>query len=70
MDRVFGLDFDKVDKVKQDIPQKIKELAENRWQAKLQKNYALSDELRNKLLNFGYEILDRKDGYEIKAIDK
>ena len=41
-------------------------MAEERWNAKLNKDYAKSDLLRSKLLEMGYEILDKKDGYDIK----
>lgn len=70
MDRVFGLDFDKIEAKQDDISQEIKDMANKRWQAKLQKNYALSDELRKEILTRGYEILDKKDGYEIRRIEK
>lgn len=48
-----------------DIPGEVKDLAEQRWQAKLNKDYKKADELRAQLLNIGYEILDSKDGYKI-----
>ncbi len=47
------------------IPAEIKELAENRWQAKLNKDWAKADEYRNALTQKGYTIKDSKDGYEI-----
>lgn len=48
-----------------DIPDEIKNIAEQRWQAKLNKNYELSDKLRNNLSELGYTIKDSKEGYEI-----
>ena len=59
---VLGLDLEEK---KQDIPDEIKALAEKRWQAKLDKNYAEADRLRGELSNLGYTINDRKDGYDI-----
>lgn len=50
------------------ISDEITELAEQRKQAKLDKNYALSDELRNEINSLGREIKDTKDGYEISKI--
>lgn len=49
----------------QDVPEEISQKAEERWQAKQQKNFALADALRNQLLDAGYLIKDTKDGYQI-----
>ena len=50
---------------KDDIPAKIKDLAEKRWQAKLNKDWTQADNLRAELTTLGYTIKDSKDGYEI-----
>ena len=63
-DRVFGLKLDEEQVV--EIPEDIKDLAEKRWQAKKNKDWATADKLRDEILNQGYQILDTKDGYEIK----
>ncbi len=47
------------------IPDEIKELAERRWQAKIDKDFALSDELRKEIDAKGYVIKDTKTMYEI-----
>ena len=49
----------------EDIPQNIKELAEKRWQAKLNRNWGEADSLRAELDNLGYTVKDSKDGYTI-----
>lgn len=68
-DRVFGLQLDKITKAESsDIPDEVKSLAEQRLQAKKDKNFALSDELRNKIKELGYELKDTKDGYEVKKV--
>jgi cysteinyl-tRNA synthetase len=68
-DKVFGLQLDKIEKKESsEIPEEIKTLAEQRLQAKKDKNFALSDELRNKIKELGFEIKDSKDGYEVKKI--
>jgi cysteinyl-tRNA synthetase len=41
--------FEKVEEETVEIPAEVKELAEQRLQAKAEKNYALADELRNKI---------------------
>lgn len=63
------LDFDKVLSFgfaeETQIPQNVKELAQKRWEAKQNKDYATSDLLRDQILKLGYVVKDRKDGYEI-----
>ena len=54
--------------MKIDIPNEIKDLAEKRWQAKKEKNFALSDSLRDEIQNKGYLVKDTRDGYEITKI--
>ena len=54
-----------VDSKEQDVPEDIKSMAEERWQAKQNKDWSKADELRNKLLELGYIILDSKEGYKI-----
>ena len=51
-----------------EIPTEVKELADQRVQAKQDKDYALSDELRNKITALWREIKDTKDGYEVNKI--
>lgn len=62
-DRVLGLQLDKQEEV--EIPQEIKDLAELRWIAKQNKDWANADKYRDQILSQGYKILDSKDGYEI-----
>lgn len=47
------------------VPAEIIALAEQRKEAKSEKNYALADELRNQILQAGWEIKDSKEGYEL-----
>ena len=63
-DQIFGLDLGKA--VKEDsIPENIQELASKRWEAKLNKDWALADKLRGEISALGYEILDSKTEYKI-----
>jgi cysteinyl-tRNA synthetase len=57
--------FQKIRREKIDIPDEITELATQRINAKKAKNFKLADELRNKIVALGYNIIDTKDGYEI-----
>ena len=64
-DTVLGLNIDKeVIKVKEEIPQEIIELAEQRKKARENKDWAESDRLRDEIQAKGYTIKDSKDGYE------
>nr|MBO4518386.1 cysteine--tRNA ligase [Clostridia bacterium] len=53
------------DKAQSDIPAEVKALAEERFNFRKEKNWAKSDELRDKISALGYEIKDSKDGYAI-----
>lgn len=57
--------FDFILEEKIDIPTEVTELANQRLQAKKDKNYALADELRNKIQESWYQIKDTPDWYEI-----
>ncbi len=49
----------------EDIPAEVKAVAEERWTARLNKDWAKSDELRAKLAEMGYAVKDSKTGYEL-----
>ena len=53
---------------KEDIPEEVKAVAEERWTARLNRDWAKSDELRNKLAELGYAVKDSKTGYELSKI--
>ena len=52
----------------EDIPAEITELANQRLQAKQEKNYALADELRNQIQSKWYNIKDIPGWFEIEKI--
>ena len=64
MDEVFGLDLLK--KEKQIIPEEILKLVKEREQARKNKNFKLSDELREKINKKGWQIDDTSDGMKVK----
>lgn len=47
------------------VPEVVKALAEKRWQAKKDRNWAEADILRTRIDGLGYTVKDGKDGYEI-----
>lgn len=68
------LDFDKVlglglDKIKEEIiPDEIVRLAEGREQARKDKDWVKSDELRDKINSLGYEVKDTENGPKVSKI--
>ena len=50
------------------IPDPIRDLAETRWQARLAKNWAQSDTLRDQLATHGWLVKDGKDAYTLEAV--
>ena len=67
---IFALGYDleavTIEKAKGDIPENIKQLAQQRWDAKTAKDWAAADDYRNQLQVQGWKILDQKDTYEIE----
>lgn len=47
------------------IPEEVRTLAEERWAARLAKDFAASDRLRAELAARGWSVRDRKDGYDL-----
>ena len=50
------------------IPDEVQAVAEERWAARLAKDWAKSDELRAKLTELGYAVKDSKTGYELTKL--
>lgn len=63
-DRVFGFGFEL--KQKDTIPSHVETLALSREEARKNKDWAKSDEIRNEINSLGYEILDTDKGQEIR----
>jgi cysteinyl-tRNA synthetase len=66
-DEIFSLnllDFSDLEE-KFDIPQEIVDLANQRLEAKKNKNFAESDRLRALITEKGFEIRDTKEGFEL-----
>ena len=70
-DEVLGLDLKNSQKYleenqKLDLPQEIQELVKKRKQARQEKNWILSDEIRDSLKEKGYIVKDTKEGMTIE----
>ncbi|MGI6701900.1 MAG: cysteine--tRNA ligase [Christensenellales bacterium] len=68
MDSVFGLSLSREIKQSDEIPEEIRELAEERFSAKSDKDYKRSDALRELIKEKGYIIQDSKEGYTLKKL--
>ncbi len=66
-DKVFGLDLGKEESAAT-VPEEVMSLVNQRTEAKKTKDFKLADELRAKVKEMGYEIVDKKDGAEVKTI--
>jgi cysteinyl-tRNA synthetase len=71
-DKVLGLDMVETAKKSletadntSDIPAEVMELVEQRKAARKEKNFALADELRDKIAALGYEVKETRQGTEI-----
>ncbi len=51
--------------VGEEIPEDVQAIAKERWEARLAKDWAKSDELRAKLATLGYAVKDSKEGYTL-----
>ncbi len=52
----------------EEAPAEVKAIAEERWEARKSKDWAKSDELREKLKELGYAVKDSKEGYTLTKI--
>ena len=65
-DEVLGIKMDEKPEKEVDIPEEIMKLVEERNQARKDKNWELSDKLRDIIKEKGYSIIDSKDGVKLK----
>lgn len=73
-DKVLGFNLDKIkDNLeaieKETIPEEIKQLVTERQTARMNKDWAKSDELRNQIKSLGYEVKDTESDYEVTKFD-
>lgn len=67
-DTVLGLDIDKKIEIKEEIPEEILSLAKERQKARENKDWEMSDKLRDRIKEKGYIIKDSKDGFQIEKV--
>ncbi len=71
MDGIFGLRLDTlatVQKQEEEIPEDVKALAETRFKAKKEQNFALADSLRTEIAQRGYAVMDSKEGFKLTKL--
>ena len=66
IDEVFCLKLLEKEKVK--VPHEIKKLIREREKAREEKNWDKADELRDEIKKKGFEVLDGKDGWEVRKL--
>ena len=49
-------------------PQEVRQIAEERWAARSERNWQKADELRDKLESMGWKVLDGKERFELEPI--
>ncbi len=52
-----------------EVPAEVQALAETRWQARQNKDWAKSDELRDQLKQMGWVVKDGKDGWSVELVE-
>ena len=62
-DKVLGLGFEDLKEEK--IPENIQKIVEEREQARQNKDFKKSDELRDKIKSLGYEVKDTEEGQKV-----
>ncbi len=67
-DTVLGIKIDELEENKEKIPDEVLELVEKRKQARQDKNWELSDKIRDEINKKGYNIKDQKDGVIIEKL--
>ena len=65
-DKVFGLGFENLKEEK--IPEEVMKMLKMREEARKNKNFKLSDELRKEINNLGYEVKDTSEGQKVSKI--
>ena len=66
----FGIKLPEVEVEEEiEVPAEIQKLAEARWQARADKDWAKSDELRDELKELGWVVKDGKEGWSLETLD-
>lgn len=65
----LGIELPRIEDAEEVIaPEEIQQLAAQRWEARSQKDWAMSDELRDKIKSLGWLVKDGSDGYSLEQL--
>ena len=70
IDDVFGLDLTSFTEEKIEIPLAVRELVEKREEARKEKDFNRSDELRDQIISLGFEVMDTPTGQKLSPASK
>ncbi|MFN9026181.1 MAG: cysteine--tRNA ligase, partial [Akkermansiaceae bacterium] len=64
----LGITLPEISKDTTEIPSDIQAIADARWDARSNKDWATSDQLRDELATKGWTMKDGKDSYELSKV--
>ncbi|HEV3475045.1 MAG TPA: cysteine--tRNA ligase, partial [Actinomycetota bacterium] len=67
-DQVLGLDLERLAREGFDVPPDVAALIEERDAARRERNFARSDEIRDRLTGMGWEVMDGEDGTRVRPL--
>jgi cysteinyl-tRNA synthetase len=65
-DQVLGLDLERLAREGFDIPAEVQALVDQRDAARQAKDFATSDDIRSRLIEMGYEVMDTAEGTKVR----
>jgi cysteinyl-tRNA synthetase len=68
-DEVLGVDLERVAREGYEIPPEVEALVRERDEARAGKDYARSDEIRDRLIGMGWEVMDQAGGTKVRPGD-
>ena len=63
---LVGICLMQIHKIDVEVPEKVQLLANQRWEAKSNKDWAESDRLRDEINSHGWIIKDDKEGFKLE----
>ena len=67
-DIVLGLDLERAAREGFDVPAEVRDLVEERDQARASKDFDRSDAIRSRLIEMGWEVMDTADGTKVRPL--
>jgi len=67
-DAVLGLDLERIAREGFEVPDDVRSLVEERDAARTARDYARSDEIRDRLTEMGWEVMDSADGTRVRPL--